>query len=146
MGAQRRSNLVNEATDVLHRLAGIARATRVPFPCWLGGNGADQGPSYCRECAQKRVDAGEAEFVDGGWDQENDGCCHCEDCGRLLDYTLTDYGVEEELEHFRGDRMRRAISPEQAYHLARLLETYEVHPEVLVLVPKVRRALGRAAA
>lgn len=131
---------------VLARLGGLANQIVVPYPHWLGGDGADQGPSYCRECAQAHVDNGDAEFIDGGYQQDNDGCCHCEDCGRLLDYTLTDYGVEEELEHFKGDRMRRVVSPELAYHLTLVLTTHHVHPEVLVLVPKVQRALSRGAA
>lgn len=132
---------VQTAVRLLER---VASAVEIPYPHWLGGDGADQGPSYCRDCASKRVAAGEAEFVDGGWMQDNDGCCHCEDCGRLLDYTLTDYGVEEELSHFKNDRMRGSVSPELAYHLARVLEQHREHPEVLTLLPKVIRALDRS--
>lgn len=128
---------------VVQRLDAIARPAEIPYPCWLGGDDADQGPSYCRECAQKHVDAGHAAFVDGGWPQDNDGCCHCEDCGRLLDYTLTEYGVQEEYDHFKRDRLRRKMTPELAYHLARLLEAHDQQPEVLRLLPKVRRALAR---
>ncbi len=132
--------------ELVSRLDVLARQIEVPYPHWLGGDGADQGPSYCHDCAQIQVKAGNAEFIDGGWPQENDGCCHCEGCGRLLDYTLTDYGVEEELSHFKGDRMRRVMHPETAYHLARLLECHREHPEVLTLVPRVERSLCRAVA
>ncbi|WP_339829429.1 hypothetical protein [uncultured Arenimonas sp.] len=130
------------AQEVLTQLNRIAGEVEAPYPHWLGSP-ADQGPSYCFDCASARVSAGEANFVDGGWPQDNDGCCHCEDCGRLLDYTLTEYGVESELEHFRGTRFRRAINPELAYHLARLLEHHDDQPQVLKLLPRVRRALSR---
>ena len=131
--------------SVVNRLDRIASVGEIPYPHWLGGEDVDQGPSYCFDCANKIVAAGKAEFVDGGWPQDNDGCCHCEDCGRLLAYTLTDYGVEEELSHFKGDRLRRAMSPELAYHLARVLEQSREHPEVLALLPRVNRALDRRA-
>lgn len=127
----------------LMRLNEIARGAEVPYPHWLGGDGADQGPSYCRECAEKAVAAGKADFVDGGWHQENDCCCHCEDCGRLLDYTLTKHGVMEELGHFRACRLRGKLDADTAYHLARILEQHDDHPEVKQLLPRVRRALAR---
>ena len=127
----------------LERLNEIARSADVPYPHWLGGDEADQGLSYCYECAEKAVSAGDGEYVDGGWQQDSDGCCHCETCGRLLDYTLTDYGVTEELSHFRAARLRGELHPEAAYHLARILEQHDEHPEVKQLLPKVRRALAR---
>lgn len=127
---------------LLDRLNAIAAIADVPYPHWLGGDEADQGPSYCNDCAQKQVVAGNAEFVDGGWPQENDGCCHCEDCGRLLDYTLTDYGVQAEMEHFQGGIPAESIEPETAYHLARLLEQADHdHPEVIAILADVRAAL-----
>lgn len=131
---------------LVRRLEAIAHQIDVPYPHWLGGQNADQGPSYCLECAQKHVAAGDAEFVDGGWQQDNDGCCHCEDCGALLDYTLTECGVEDELSYFRSARLRRKLAPETAYHLSRLLEHHREHPEVLVIVPKVQALMARAKA
>lgn len=128
-----------EVDEVLGRLEKIAATIEVPYQHWLGG--ADQGPSYCFDCATKKVEAGDAEFVDGGWQQEDDTCRHCEDCGRLLEYSLTNEGVESELEHFTGARFDRVIGPELAYHLARVLEQHEYHPAVLKILPKVGRAL-----
>lgn len=136
--------LREKAREVLDRLDAISQGIVVPFPCWLGGDGADQGPSYCRGCAEKHVDNSSAEFVDGGFQQDNDGCCHCEDCGRPLDYTLTEYGIKEELEHFAIDDLKSEVTPELAYHLCRLLEHYASHPEVLVIIPKVDAALNPA--
>lgn len=128
---------------VLARLDSIAAGVEVPYPRWLGGDAADQGLSFCLECAKNRVAAGEAESVDGGWPQDNDTCCHCEDCGRLLDYTLTDHGVTEEMGHFGSDDFAREMTPDLAYHLARVLEHHVERPEVLALLPKVDAALAR---
>lgn len=90
---------------------------------WLGGDKADQGLSFCRGCAEKRVAKGDGEFADGGWgSQENDGCCHCEDCGCLLQYSLTDYGVSEELGHFTENPPTSPLTPDVAYHIARIVE------------------------
>ena len=129
---------VNEIIQALDSFA-----SDPPYPRWLGGDAADQGPSYCLECASKKVDSGEggAEFVDGGWSQESDGCCHCESCGLLLDYTLTDYGVGAELEHYLQHPPRAPISNDEAYHLSRLIENHIHHPEVLSLLPVVITAI-----
>ena len=139
-----RSTNRNDVELAVRRLDQVALAADIPYPHWLGGTGADQGPSYCHDCASKRVEAGEGEFVDGGWPQDNDGSCQCEDCGRTLDYTLTEYGVEEEMEHFTRRRLRGAINPLLAYALARVLEQHRRQPEVLRLLPKVCRALDRS--
>lgn len=120
-----------------------AIAADPPYPHWLDGDEADQGISYCRPCAEQAVSQGHGESVDGGWAQDNDTCCHCEECGCLLDYTLTDYGVRSEFEHFRRDRLRRKMNPDVAYYLARVIEHHREHPEVLRLLPKVSRALAR---
>lgn len=128
---------------VLARLESIAAGVEAPYPRWLGGYDVDQGPSYCYDCAAKRVEAGEAQSVDGGWPQDCDTCCHCEDCGRLLAYTLTEWGVGQELVHFASDALDREVTPELAYHLARVLEQHGEHPDVLGLVPKVGAALAR---
>lgn len=111
-----------------------------PYQHWL--QGGDQGMSYCSACAQKAVDAGDAEAVDGGWDQECDGQAFCETCGIPLQYTLTDYGVEQELESMMAAKDLAALSPAGAYAISRVLERYDQDSEVLRLVPKIERALG----
>ncbi|NWC11970.1 hypothetical protein HX776_24600 [Pseudomonas agarici] len=112
-------------------LSAHASSLDVPFPHWIGGADADQGPSYCRPCAEAEVAAGRAEYVDGGWHQENDGCCHCETCGRLLEYTLTEYGASEELDHYLGAELSGPVSPEDAFHIARMLEHDETNSQAL---------------
>lgn len=130
------SEFVEEKTQDLSGAALLvlnahANSLDVPFPHWIGGADADQGPSYCRSCAEAEVAAGRAEYVDGGWQQENDGCCHCETCGRLLDYTLTEYGASEEIDHYMGTELAGPISPEDAFHIAKMLEQDETNPQAL---------------
>jgi hypothetical protein len=108
----------------------------VPYPHWIGGGGADQGPSYCRTCADAKVAAGVAEYVDGGWLQENDGCCHCETCGRLLEYTLTKCGAAEEIDHYLAVELLAPVSPEEAFHIAKMLEHDETNPEAIAIATK----------
>lgn len=128
-----------EMETLLQRYAGIDP----PYPCWLGGDRADPGPDYCRECATERVKAGFGEFVDGGYDAaEAEHCCHCEGCGKLLDYFLTDYGVRDEMQHFHGRRLRSPLDREEAFHIARILEAAPNDKAVLRLG---RRALKAAS-
>lgn len=118
----------------------------VPFPHWIGGDGADQGPSYCRSCAEAEVAAGRAEYVDGGWQQENDGCCHCETCGRLLEYTLTEYGASEELDHYLSGGLAGQVSPEDAFHIAKMLEHDETNAQALSIAIQAAELIKDQAA
>lgn len=82
-------------------LAPLAAKAKTRPLHWIGG--ADDGEYYCRKCCEKQVRklkrAGDVDaFVDGGWGTEEDGQRWCADCAALLDHSLTDYGVEAELE------------------------------------------------
>lgn len=99
------------------------------FQHWIGGG--DQGPSYCYLCASKLVEQlntnrdpqKEKCVVDGGWGQESDSCCACEECGNPLEYTLTDCGVDSELDHFNSIEGTIKINePRVAYELYQLFE------------------------
>lgn len=127
--------------EVIGALDRLALGGDFPFPHWLGGDVVDQGPSYCRACADKKVVAGEAEHIDGGWQQEEDGCCHCEECGRTLDYTLSDCGVNGELEHYLSNPPKSPLCAQEAYHLSRVLENYHHLPAVLALLPATEIAI-----
>lgn len=105
----------------------------VPYPHWLGGENVDQGPSYCRACADAKVAAGEAEYVDGGWQQDDDNCCHCEVCQRLLEYNLTEYGFATELEHYRSNPPAAPLDPEDAFHIAKVLECDPENAEAVAI-------------
>ena len=116
--------------DQLEAYAGL----EPPYQHWLAGEGSDAGPSYCRPCADKAVANGEGEFVDGGFPgAEDDTCQHCEICGCLLHYSLTDYGVAQELEHFAESPPETPVSKEDAYHIARLLVAAPDNPEIITL-------------
>lgn len=57
---------------------------------------------YCGECIQIKDPVREyGETYDGFWDgHESDSSRFCTECGAVLSYSLTDYGVSNELEHF----------------------------------------------
>lgn len=114
-----------------------------PYEYWLGGDDVDQGPSYCTQCAEKQVTAGNAQFVDGGWLTEHDGCCHCDTCGQLLDYTLTDHGVESEIYHFAENPP--GTDSETIFHLLRLLEAAPDDAQVQSIICPVVNQLSRGA-
>lgn len=130
---------IDKAIEALEK---IAAAVETPYQHWLGGDDADQGQSYCRPCAEKKVAEGKGEFIDGGYQQDSDVCSHCDDCGRLLEYNLTESGVVAELEHFRLNAPSAPVSAECAFHLVKLLEHHNDNPDVLELLPAVVGALA----
>jgi hypothetical protein len=102
---------------------------------------SDAGPSFCTHCVDL---ARGAEFelgmpltaspfretpmerafwrgIDGGWDSNgDDGPSHCETCGCTLQYSLTEYGLEEELSHFATYPGFHVIGPEGSYTVSRI--------------------------
>ena len=86
--------------DVCRLLEPLAAGYDVKPEHWVGGG--DEGLSYCRDCCLAEVaKLGSDDLrLDGGWVGECDAAPFCETCQHPLDYTLTDYGVEEELNHF----------------------------------------------
>lgn len=84
------------------------------FSHWVGARNTDseQGSNWCQACCQKEVDKLNARdpegdyFVDGGWDQQSDSPPTCEGCGMALDDTLTEYGIEYELDHYASHRIQ----------------------------------------
>ncbi len=79
----------------------------------------DEATSYCRHCIKAIYD-GEAESIHGGFSCEEDGCCHCEECGNLLQYTLTNYGVESELANFEAYPPENLDNADMCYELGRI--------------------------
>lgn len=91
---------------------------------WFSGDAPgweyDAGQDFCSECAEavlelfyeehpeleERDEDGEVDReartvqIDGGWSTDHDSLPFCEECGRRLTGHLTEYGVEQELEHF----------------------------------------------
>lgn len=91
---------------------------------WIHGH--EEGESWCYRCAVRKVrelvkagaDPKEV-FVDGGWGGDEDGNESCEGCNVRLDNTLTKYGTQSELEHFRSNDV---AGPDDAYCLWNVLE------------------------
>src|SRR5688572_18325358 len=105
------SALSYEQSEYLQALATLLdrRESDPEHPYWFhklpDGSEGDEGISYCLDCLKKRF--GETfdyskhigDYFGGGYPGygESDGCECCDDCGKLLSYTLTEYGVSSEL-------------------------------------------------
>ncbi len=96
-------------------IAERAEGASEAIPChWIHGAneysdiGCDEGTDFCRPCAAIKI----AEIVgahperevslDGGWGSEHDTPPYCDTCGAKLQGSLTNYGVDQELEHFES--------------------------------------------
>lgn len=81
----------------------LDRSPAVPMH-WI--HGADEGFSWCAECAEKEIkklrrkNPSKEYILDGGWSIEEDSQQFCEGCRRELDCSYTDYAIESELDHF----------------------------------------------
>jgi hypothetical protein len=139
--------------DIIAAMDKISDALELESIHWIRG---EAGPNWCYGCGKamakhlrRRATRKEkSEYIlDGGYPAgDEDGCAHCEGCGKLLHYSLTDYGVEIELEYFleRWEPQGNIVS-ETAYELARVFE-YGQHIDVLAddlnrLAGKVRRLI-----
>lgn len=108
----------------------------------------DTGEDYCRKHALEKIaKAGRGELC-GGYCRENDSCCHCTVCGKLLDYTLTDHGADAELAHFKMVKFRRnkPLDRDTAYHLARLIAAKENDMDVIRIAARAIRSMRRVPA
>lgn len=103
----------------------------------------DETETYCHACVVK-IAAGR-EFSGYGCAAEQDGCLHCDKCGKLLDYVLTDHGALEELSHFKTVRFRRdkPLDRDTAYHLARLIAARDHDMDVVLIAAKAIRCMKR---
>lgn len=129
---------------------------------WIGGGDGDAGPDYCGRCCDAIVRALKHEdrrdwrlggrrrrrkeyLAEGGYDiRESDGSAVCSECGEPLTYSLTNYGLCEEVRHFAesdmGDCVRR---PEGLYELTRILAAVQYTGEDDIKAEAI--ALGEAA-
>lgn len=104
---------------------------------WLD---SDAGPNYCRVCVvhargwefelgplivthpwHRRDDWEDAywEGIDGGFDLESENAASCDRCGCTLQYTLTDYGAEQEASYWLESPVA-VMNGETSYGLDRL--------------------------
>ena len=91
-----------------------------------GSTVIEAGADYCREhgnAIATLLDAAKAEYLlrsrDSG--SETDTCAHCDICGTLLAYTLTEAGADDEAEHFTEYPPSLPLSGHEAYHLLELV-------------------------
>lgn len=76
------------------------------------------GEDFCHDCIKKELPDGEyGEDYEGGYGLESDGSRVCCKCGKLLDYTLTNYGIDYEIEHFE-EYPPDLNNPDQCYEIA----------------------------
>lgn len=101
------------------------------------------GETYCRRCIEKLAKG--REFSGYGGAAEQDSCLHCHKCGKILDYTLTDHGALEELNHFKGVKFRagKSLDRETAFHLARLIWAKDNDMEVVRIAARAIRCMKR---
>lgn len=112
--------------------------------------------SYCRECVaavfvteQCRLLGDDKAEVWLGMScgTENDHCMRCDTCGRLLSYSLTDYGARDELGHFSRTRFpRKPLPADTAYEISAMLSgiAYSGEPDEVAAAIRVgRRAVNR---
>ena len=88
------------------------------------------------------------EHFGGGYCMEEDSCEHCEKCGKLLDYTLTDYGVSSELEHFAeeaGDYSFDWNEPQECYEMARVAHGLWTDEQKQLFVKAVEKSQNKPA-
>lgn len=85
-------------------------------------SGEEGEESYCAKCVKGyqpgQWEAGE-HYVYSYPEVEHDYAVRCECCGSLLAYTLTDYGVDYELDGFSGG-IFDWNNPEHCFELARI--------------------------
>jgi hypothetical protein len=110
----------------------LAEGVKVEPEYWLDD---DTGESYCMSCALLVIEEcnmieGKTLEIDGGWGMgEHDTCCHCTKCGVILEYTLTDYGVDAEIDHFLSGRDDGPLTPSDAFHLLKVFDGVVWPPE-----------------
>lgn len=102
-------------SEIKHYLG--SRAASPERPYW----GFEESELHCWDCVKTVFSDqyGETGGWDGGFACEEDGCCRCEKCGKLLQYSLTDYGVESELAHFE-EYPPNDLSDDMCYELERI--------------------------
>ena len=130
--------------EIVDRLDAYVADLEVPAPYWLTGSDADESQVYCFSCAEAAAAKSIGTEVAGGYGGESDSCEHCDTCGRVLDYTLTDAGVGSEIDHFRKVRFRKPLGKEEAYHVARMLAGAEDDPDAIRIATRAVNAIPPA--
>jgi hypothetical protein len=107
--------------EIRESLDRYAASLNLEYPRWLCGDKADEGLTYCRECAEKALAEGLGEYLGGGFAQECDTYEQCYTCSKMLEYHLSEHGAEREFDWLKYKRFKK-IDKETAYMVARILE------------------------
>ena len=120
-----------------------------PYPHWIAEDDASE--SWCTPCGTSRVAEIIAEapdaYLDGGYDAMlSDGTVACKRCRRTLAYTLSECGVEQELDGYLRDPLDD-WNLERAYEMESLLSAIADHPDGELVCDSVdlARTAGRLA-
>jgi len=123
---QRERNLTDRQENYLDICMALLdeRQSRPDKTYWFCGENDDEGESLCYDCihAVPRVPVSEyGDEICSGAYGESDGSEHCQECGKLLSYTLTDYGVNSEMRYFLDAESKWDWnSPDDCFELARI--------------------------
>lgn len=114
----------------VEQLAKHAKDSNPHWICTPGGEyETNAGNDWCADCGfymfrhLRKHDRKRAAdyFFDGGWRTESDSHRFCAHCGCWLRVSLTSYGVEEELAHYRENGVRQNAVADEAYSLDLLI-------------------------
>lgn len=119
-----------ELAQAISLLAKKAKDSEMHWICTPNGEyETNSGNDWCRTCGYyvfkhlRRKDhrrRGEY-FFDGGWRTESDGHRFCAHCGCWLRVSLTRYGIEEEIDHYRNNGVGLNSISDEAYSLDLLM-------------------------
>ena len=113
----------------------ISQCNQVDFgePYWFDGSyeccDEYSDYEYCYKCAIKIIKSDQEldvnEHLDGGFNTEVDSAPFCEKCSKPLAYTFTDYGAEQELDHYEeyGIDLKKVVD---RYSLASIAAGYPI--------------------
>ena len=93
-------------------------------------NEIDESGDFCYDCAKKKVEEltkklGKKIDIDGV-KLKSDSIICCTQCGKLLSYSLTEEGLQSELEHFIYLQTDDTLySKREAYQIKKILDCYE---------------------
>lgn len=108
----------------------LARQANAQSAYWLEDDAGEwiDSVDYCKACATKqKADRDDVHVCGPMQFEEADSCRHCETCGTLLDYRLTQFGVREESRHFIDNGVRYPLTPVEAYHLQAVEDALEAY-------------------
>lgn len=120
--------------DLSFQVSRLANGVKDSNPRWIclpsgGYLETNNGSEWCDDCGYymmrhlRRRDRAHASgyLLDGGWRTESDTHSFCAHCGCWLRISLTNYGVEEELRHYRENGVLMNPIADEAYGLDILL-------------------------